>query len=227
MASSNLIINTVERTNLFYNKFCYKINIYDIPLLYRLKKCTTIVDYMKEIEDRYAEFESSKDRYPTGWYRSPEAPADIDTVRIEHLIQLIQKYNDKSQVMYRMEYKTLIAYTNELDIIEEFAKLTESMVTHITLNPEGVMFFKRTPPAKYRVYVTNNQMPSGFKEDFMEYIKRTPDVKISSAFHSYFVRQWTRLWDRYYIDYDDEKNLMMMMLMFPGMIGKKYKLEKK
>ena len=146
--------------------------------------------------------------------------------RIEQLIQLMQQYNDKSQVMYRKEHKTVIVYTSELTIIKKFAKLTPRNVTYISLSPE-VMFFKRTPPAKYRAYVTNNQMPAAFKEDFMAYLKRTSDVKISSAFHSYFTSRWTRLWDRYYIDYDDEKNLMMMMLMFPGLIGKKYKLEKK
>lgn len=227
MALSKLAINTIERTNLFYNKFCYKISIYDIPLLYRLKKYTTIIDYMEEIETRYSEWKTTKDKYPNGWYRNPEAPADIDILRIGQLIQLIQKYNDKSQVMYRMEYKTVTVYTNELAIIEEFAKLTNSMITNISLNPQGVMYFKRIPPAKYRAYVTNNQMPADFKEDFMAYLKRTSDVKISSAFHSYFTGRWTRLWDRYYIDYDDEKNLMMMMLMFPGLIGKKFKLEKK
>jgi len=195
-------------------------------MVYHLKKCTNIIEYLEEVDARYSEWESTKDRYPNGWYRNPISPADVDVPRIEQLIQLMQQYNDKSQVMYRKEHKTVTVYTNELTIIEKFAKLTPRNITYISLSPE-VMFFKRTPPAKYRAYVTNNQMPAAFKEDFMEYLKRTPDVKISSAFHSYFTRRWNRLWDRYYIDYDDEKNLMMMMLMFPNMIGKKYKLEKK
>jgi hypothetical protein len=89
------------------------------------------------------------------------------------------------------------------------------------------MLFKREPPAKYRAYTTNGKMPSDFKESFMDYITRTPDVRPSSSFMNYFGRRNTYLWDKYYIDYDDEKNLMMIMLMFPGMIGKKYKLEKK
>jgi hypothetical protein len=70
-------------------------------------------------------------------------------------------------------------------------------------------------------------MTPDFKESFVAYLERTPDVKPSSSLMSYFVGRNTWLWDRYYLDYDDEKNLMMMMLMFPGMIGKMYKLEKK
>ena len=226
MALSKLAIKTIDRPNLFYNKFCYKIDIHDIPMVHQLNKCTDIIEYLEEVDARYSEWESTKDRYPNGWYRNPISPADVDVPRIEQLIRLMQKYNDKSQVMYRKEYRTVIVYTNELTIIKKFTKLTPRNITHISLSPE-VMFFKRTPPAKYRAYVTNNQMPADFKENFMEYLKRTPDVKISSSFHGYFTRRWTRLWDRYYIDYDDEKNLMMMMLMFPNMIGKKYKLEKK
>ena len=226
MALSKLAIKTIDRPNLFYNKFSYKIDIHNIPMIHHLKKCTNIIDYLEEVDARYIEWESTKDRYPNGWYRNPISPADVDVPRIEQLIQLMQQYNDKSQVMYRKEHKTVIVYTSELTIIEKFAKLTPRNITYISLSPE-VMFFKRTPPAKYRAYVTNNQMPADFKENFMEYLKRTPDVKISSAFHSYFTRRWNRLWDRYYVDYDDEKNLMMMMLMFPNMIGKKFKLEKK
>lgn len=226
MALSKLAIKTIDRPNLFYNKFCYKIDIHDIPMVHQLNKCTDIIEYLEEVDARYSEWETTKDRYPNGWYRNPISTADVDVPRIEQLIRLMQKYNDKSQVMYRKEYRTVIVYANELTIIKKFAKLTPRNITYISLSPE-VMFFKRTPPAKYRAYVTNNQMPADFKENFMEYLKRTPDVKISSSFHSYFIRRWSRLWDRYYIDYDDEKNLMMMMLMFPNMIGKKYKLEKK
>ena len=226
MELSKLAIKTIDRPNLFYNKFCYKIDIHDIPMVHQLNKCADIIEYMEEIDARYIEWESTKDRYPNGWYRNPISPADVDVPRIEQLIHLMQQYNDKSQVMYRKEHKTIIVYTNELTIIKKFAKLTQRNITYISLSPE-VMFFKRPPPAKYRAYVTNNQMPADFKENFMAYLKRTPDVKISSAFHNYFVSRWNRLWDRYYIDYDDEKNLMMMTLMFPGLIGKKFKLEKK
>lgn len=228
MALSKLVINKLDRPNLFFNKFIYRINVTGVPNAHWVPKCPTILEYIDRINDRYADFEQSKERYPHGWYRPPPSSSEIDSARIKNLIELMQKYNDKTLVKYRNENSTVSVYTSDLDIAKEFANtLSIGLLTQVNVMPLGVMFFKRTPPAKYRAYVTNNQMPADFKENFVEYLKRTPDIKISSSFHSYLTSRWNRLWDRYYIDYDDEKNLMMMMLMFPNMIGKKFKLEKK
>ena len=117
---------------------------------------------------------------------------------------------------------------SDLALAKEFADtLSVGLLTQVNPMPTGVMLFKREPPAKYRAYATNNKMSSDFKESFVAYLERTPDVKPSSLFKNSFTRRYNYLWDKYYVDYDDEKNLMMMMLMFPGLIGKKYKLEKK
>ena len=228
MALSKLVIKKLDRTSLFFNKFAYRVIVHSVPSVGWVHKCANIQDYIDIIDDKYRVWEDTNQRYPSSWYRIPSKSEDLDLLKIESLINLIRTYTDKSVVYYRKEYQTLSVYTTNLDIAKIFAnKLSVGIITEVNLMPTGVMLFKREPPAKYRAYTTNNKMPSDFKENFMEYLKRTPDVKISSSFCNYFVSRWNRLWDRYYIEYDDEKNLMMMMLMFPGMIGKKYKLEKK
>jgi len=228
MALSKLVIKTVDRPNLFFNKFVYRINVTGVPSVHRINKCTNIQDYIDYIDKLYADWESSNQRYPNGWYRTPPSSSDIDLIRVENLIGLMQKYNDKSLITYRSENSTVSVYTSDLVLAKEFADtLSVGLLTQVNPMPTGVMLFKREPPAKYRAYATNNKMTPDFKESFVAYLERTPDVKPSSSFKNSFTRRYNYLWDKYYVDYDDEKNLMMMMLMFPGLIGKKYKLEKK
>jgi hypothetical protein len=228
MASSKLVIKSIDRTNLFFNKFAYRVNIHSVPSIDWVHKCTNIQDYIDHIDDKYRVWEETNQRYPSSWYRIPSKSEDLDLLKIESLINLIRTYTDKSVVYYRKEYQTLSVYTTNLDIAKIFAnKLSVGIITEVNTMPTGVMLFKREPPAKYRAYTTNNKMPDDFKEQFVAYLERTPDIRPSVSLKHYFVRRNTYLWDTYFVDYDDEKNLMMMMLMFPGMIGKKFKLEKK
>jgi hypothetical protein len=228
MALSKLVIKTLDRPNLFFNKFVYRINVTGVPSVHRINKCTNIQDYIDYIDKLYADWEQTKERYPHGWYRNPPSSSEIDLIRVENLIGLMQKHNDKSLVTYRSENNTVCVYTSDLALAKKFADtLSVGLLTQVNPMPTGVMLFKREPPAKYRAYTTNNKMPLDFKESFVAYLERTPDVKPSSLFKNSFTRRYNYLWDKYYVDYDDEKNLMMMMLMFPGLIGKKYKLEKK
>ena len=229
MALSKLVIKKLDRTSLFFNKFTYRINIHSVPSVNWVHKCANIQDYIDIIDDKYRVWEETNQKYPSSWYRIPTKSADLDLLRIENLIDLIHIYNDKSVVSYRKEYESLSVYTTDLKIAKVFAdKLSVGIITEVDPMPTGVMLFKRQPLKKYRAYVTNNKMPAEFKQEFLAYLEKTPDVKPSTAFAGYFSRaRQTYLWDKYFIDYDDEKNLMMMVLMFPGMIGKKYKLEKK
>jgi hypothetical protein len=229
MASSKLLIKKLDRTSLFFNKFAYRVIIHSVPSVSWVHKCANIQDYIDVIDDKYRVWEETNQRYPSSWYRIPTKSEDLDLIRIENLIDLMQTYNDKLVVSYRKEYESLSVYTTDLKIAKVFAdKLSIGIITEVDPMPTGVMLFKRQPLKKYRAYVTNNKMPNEFKQEFLAYLEKTPDVKPSAAFAGYFSRaRQTYLWDKYFVDYDDEKNLMMMMLMFPGMIGKKFKLEKK
>ena len=223
-----MVIKKLDRTSLFFNKFAYRVIVHSVPSVSWVHKCANIQDYIDIIDDKYNVWKATKDRYPTSWYRTPVKSSDLDLSRIENLINLMHTYNNKSVVHYRKEYESLTVYTSDLKIAKVFAdKLSVGIITEVDTMPTGVMLFKREPPAKYRAYTTNDKMPADFKENFVAYLERTPDIKPSASLKSCLVGRNTWLWDRYYLDYDDEKNLMMMMLMFPGMLGKKYKLEKK
>lgn len=232
MASSKLVIKKIDRTNLYYNKFCYRVVI-SAPSLYWVRNTKTIDDFIESVTNRYDEWEQSKQRYPHGWYRVPPSIAEIDLDLVFNVITLIQQNNDKSKATYRYEGDNLSAYTNDLDLAKSFAKLTDNIITHVNLMPMGVKYFKKDPPAKFRAYMTNNRVGSQLPDEMIEYFNRTPDIQPSGAFNQWLHRRnhynhshlW--LWHNYFIDYNDERNLMMLHLLFPEAVGKTYKLEKK
>ena len=163
----------------------------------------------------------------------PGAPLNLDLV--EYLINMRKnEYKKNKRLGMRHESNTIQLYTNDITVLETIAtKTTKAKFSKIIVSPAGTKYFKRTPPAQYRVYMTNNKVDMSFTTDFQEYLDRTPDLKPCDSFkHSLdrnirFRHQSVYLWSTHYIDYNDEHNLMMLHLMFPQAIGKAYKLEKK
>jgi hypothetical protein len=231
MASSKSTTKELDRTKLFFNKFCYR-TVITVPNSHWVQKVKTVDDYLEKIKELYDLWNTNKNRYHSSWYREPINPEDIDKARVEKIIKLVTSNKDKSLIKYRCEGDNLQVYTNDLKLVTEFAKFVENnLITKVNQCPDGIMYFKKDPPAKYRAYMTNNKMPIEFREEFLTYLTRTPDVKPSDAFYAYIHRSSRRyqtwLWDTYFVDYNNEQNLMMMHLMFPKAIGKSYKLEKK
>ena len=232
MASSKSTTKELDRTKLFFNKFCYR-TVVTVPSSYWVQKAKTVDDYLEDIKEKYLLWESTKNRYPGSWYREPVKPDEIDKDKIEKIINLVNANKDKSLVKYRCEGDNMQVYTNDLKLVTEFAKFAKNnLITKVNPCPDGIMYFKKEPPAKYRAYMTNNKAEANFKEEFLEYLGKNQDVQPSNAFYAYLHRgtrfaYQSYLWDKYFIDFNDERNLMMMTLLFPGAIGKKYKLEKK
>lgn len=232
MASSKSTVKSADRTTLYYGKFEYRV-VLKSPHMFYSWYCKTEDDFRKrinEILEEYKQHESEPNWF--NWRRPKPNVEDWEYALIGNLLSLVTKYKAKKDFTSRRENTSWCIYTSNPDIVKELLSYKpDAEVTHVNLMPAGVMTFKKEPPAAYRAYMSNSKMASGFKEDFLEYAKRTPDLRPSNAFYTYLHRSNNYyppyLWDKYYIDYDDEKNLMMMMLMFPGMIGKKFKLEKK
>ena len=233
MASSKLKAKTVERTALYYGKYEYRA-VVNSPNMFYTWSCKTIDQFKSRIQEITLEYEQNSDK-PNWltWRRPKPIIEDWEYELIENVLNLEQKYKIKQDFTLRREGNNCCIYTSNKKLLTEVLSFApDAKVDQVVLMPTGVLVFKREPPAKYRAYMSNRKMPLDFKEDFIEYMNRTPDIRPSNAFYTYLHRSsnghyppW--LWDKYYIDYDDEKNLMMMTLMFPGMIGKKFKLEKK
>ena len=230
MALSKLKIKKIDRDNLYFNKYLYRAFI-KAPNLYWVQYCKDIDEYIERLTAEKEEWqESKKDNY---WWTNRYTPDPIDYDLVTHLFKLRKRYLKDKTIGVRNEGNTVCIYTNELSIIKGIVKVKPNIVVNeAVIAPTGIKYFKKDPPAKYRAYMTNNKMPIEFKADMIAYLERTPDIRPNKSFESFLVPKrynqneaW--LWTNYFVNYDDERNLMMLMLMFPGAIGKTYKLEKK
>lgn len=228
MASSKLKAKSIARTSLYYGKYEYRLELHS-PHIYYTNYCKDITDFSVKIAE--IANEANSNHWPS-WRKKPNVqPWEYELIK--NVLNLSKKYKLKHDYTLRRENETCCVYTNNVKIVKEVMSFApDAKLAQVDLMPTGVMEFKRTPPAKYRAYMTNNKMPADFKDEFLAYLERTPDIVPSNSFYTYLHRSTkfayqTWLWDKYFVDYNDEKNLMMMTLMFPEAIGKKYKLVQK
>lgn len=233
MALSKLKAKSVERTGLYYGKFEYRLVVTSPHMFYSFY-CKDIDTYRDRIAEICAEYEANEHNNKwLNWRRPKPDVSEWEYELIENILNLAKTYTPSRDYTIRREGSNCNIYTSNTQLAQHvlsFYPVAE--VTKVELMPAGVLLFKREPPAKYRAYFTNNKVPPSFKEDFLEYLSRTPDIVPSMALETYLNRPSKffynhYLWDKYYVDYNDDKNLMMLMLMFPDAIGKRYKLEKK
>ena len=232
MESFKLKAKTVERSTLYYSKYEYRVELAS-PHMFYIWNCKTIADYKATIARICASYDENEGNLKWLSWRNPKPVVeDWEYNLIENILNLNTKYKPKTDFTTRRENTKYCIYTSNIALVNEvvaFSPLAD--VSQVKLMPAGTITFKREPPAKYRTYMTGDKMPSSFKEEMFAYLERTPDVKPSSAFTVYLMRRnaysYHYLQSTYFVDYNDDKNLMMMMLLFPGAIGKSFKLEKK
>jgi hypothetical protein len=232
MASSKLKIKPIDRDALYFNKYLYRAYI-KAPNLYWVQYCKDIDEYSQRITAEGEEWEIAKKNPNSYWYPHRYSPDPIDFDLVTHIIDLRIKYYRNKLIGMRHEGNTISVYTNDVKMLEGIVKVKPNVkLSQAIIAPKGIKYFKKEPPAKYRAYMSNNKMPADFKTDLIEYLERTPDICPSKSFEHFLSRRVNHnysvwLWSNYFVDYNDERNLMMMHLMFPGAIGKTYKLEKK
>lgn len=218
-ASFKSKVEVEDRTLLYYNNFKYKVVLKDnaISFVFRAKTIEQYVQYVKQqilLKDP--------------WSRKIRLE-DIDLSKMEGLIKFRANHYKDPKIQTRQYDSAFSVYTNDENIIKEICKFwSDPKIHEANLVPAGIKYFKKDPPAKFRVYLKSFYDRDGnIKEDLKEYLKRTPDLVISESLSMVLNYNFTYLSTSHFINYNDEKNLMMMYLMFPNIIGKRYKLEKK
>lgn len=231
MALSKSTIKRVVKTHLYFNKYRYKATVSTLGI-YWAKSAKTLADFATLVQNRYNEWDQHKDRYPYGWYREPEKLEKHDLKLIEEVIDLKNRLSG-NDVRFRNENDNFSIYTNDEKLIQTLGSNNNWKIEEVEASPNGVRYFQKDPPAKFRTYLTNNKVDPNFIAEMVDYLDRTSDMFASNAFYDWLKRSrrhtYNYCWlnSYHYVDYNDEKNLMMMHLMFPGAIGKTYKLEKK
>lgn len=211
-----------NRTQLYYNKFRYKLKITE-PNLYSAHHVVNMDEFrllLKEEVDNTANFP---------WSIRRSSP-DFDEKVISGFISFRIKYKKDDKVTFRKEHNTVSVYSSDLSILNQVYDFKpDATLFEAQVSPAGVKYFTREPPAKYRAYLRNKRVEDTFSDDMIMFLERNPDVKPSQAFKYSMLSTYKSRWahEGHFIDYNDESILTMLYLMFSGVIGKTYKLEKK
>jgi hypothetical protein len=206
--TASLKFKTEDRTILYYNKFKYKVSVQTLRVQERVQESIQLGNLISLPEIYTA--------------------SRTDREKISIFLDLYRENNK-----FRLEGDRITFFSNDLALIEQFqslansALITEAVVTH------GVKLFKNTPPAKFRSYLKTTRIESEFRSEFVKYLERTDGLRPNNPFlrclypQSSWGYKYIWIYDHYFIDYDDPSMLTYMHLMFPNVLGKTYKLEKK
>lgn len=219
----------IVREKLFLNQYKYRVKIrldalrFFYPYMINAHTLSNSIDYDK----RYLELMS---------------PAEIKTIK--NLILFKKNYSNILGTTIRKDYCCFTVFTNSSETVQEAVDSVEDSilglsnkasidVTEITdLIPEGIKYFKRTPNAKKRVYL-KEQYVSGreLADDLTDFFARSPNLKPSKSLMEDISEKskWQRTWiqTHHYFDCDADADISYFMLVFPELVKKIYKLEKK
>lgn len=170
-------------------------------------------------------------RHKYVWRGKKVELATIDFTLIEKIIEFKVAAKKDKDLIIRFEGDKMSMYTNDMDILEQMAKIQPTVeLTQIVLSPAGTKYFKSNPPAKYRVYLKARRIDESTRNSLLDFFKRdlgTPCGSLKGNIEAKNAWRWSWITNHNFIDYNEETTLTYMSLMFPGILGKTYKLEKK
>lgn len=227
----------VDRNSLYYNKFKYKARLRAKYLNY-MYYANTIDDYRKKIEKVKNErlyYLGNRPYHDMGVYNYYTSDMkNIDYAIIEKLIDFRNSCRSNKDIVIRLEYAAMDIYTNDISLLNKYYDISPNTIVFseaIGNFTDDVMFFSKEPKFKYRVYLKSKRMPDNFKHDFLKFVTTHPSVNPCNALVNHLTSN--SMWrhaiphDGLYLEYDDESTITLICLMFPGVAGKTYKLEKR
>lgn len=219
-----LNLKVEEREILYYSKYTYKAVCRVIGAYY-----TNNVKNIDQYKDKIDSLRSELRRYPM---YIPGGMEEIDYFNIDELIRYIVRFEKNDKGIMRREGNSITFFSNDLNFLKKAPSTASPLkIYQAVLLPTGVKYFKRDVPAPFRVHFKESRVNSEIKKDILDYIEKTDGVEASSALMVWLKRPvtWKESWcyKTYYINYTDSSQLMMMHILFPEVLGKNYKLEKK
>lgn len=220
----SLKLKVEQRERLYYNQYVYKA-VTNVPGAYYTDKAKTVDEY-RDIIDK---FRTEMLRYPI---YTPKNMTDIDYDNIELLINYNNDFKKNNKGTTRREGNSLVFYSNDLDLLKMAPSTSKPLkIYQADVLPDGVKYFKRKVPAPFRVHLKEARVNTELRQDIFDYINKSDGVEGSGALMIWLTRPsiWNQVWctKSFYINYTDSGQLTMMHILFPEVIGKNYKLEKK
>jgi len=215
MASLKLKLEYKDK--LYYKKYAYKAHMKIPGVYWFIKKTKTLDDYKTYLKSY---------RYATKYYKDAE---------LEAVISILQTINSNENLSVRIENSTLIIYGNDIDLLQNLAETVGVKVVYSKVEKieTGVIKFKNTPPAEYRIFFKGVTISVEEKEKLTQYIDSNDNIIPSSSTKSWLKREhyWLRnrqAWcsSTYNLNVNGEQNVTFLMLKYSDYLGKCFRLEK-
>lgn len=226
------------RDKLYYNKYNYRARFH-CPGLQLIWWCKS----ESEIRARV-----TQERYKRN------APYVEHMIKFYNFIKAnADKKNKKCTV--RVESDVAAIFSNDLNLLKTLESIgmpVDFTEVQVNLVPEGVKYYTKEPDHKYRLYLKSKRVPDGWANKLRDWINKyqgtstviTPSralkdwydmsdtITVRSGVRSSLSsthQNWKKMWSssHYYIDYNDESTLTLFMLVFDGMVYKRFQLLKK
>lgn len=212
-----------NKTTKYYGKFNHKLIIRYPNLRY--------THYYNNLTQTLVAYQHDVTFYATrnNPYYTLEPLTDEDIQNFKRVFRLKKRLKKLKGVSFRKEKDSLSLYSNDLEVLKSLARGFKNVsFFSAKVSPKGVKYFKRKPPAAFRMYAKPVQLSSPQEKlDLKEYLEDCA-AKPSYSFSSFLRGNENYLWlhSTFSIDFNDEQMITILGLKFPEVMGKIYKLRK-
>lgn len=215
-----------KKHQLYYNKYTYKAAVKTPGVSFLHKRVKSVTELKKRVDGIHSS--NARRYYP--WLN------EVDYDLIEKLLAYLKDFASRDLGTVRKDAGNLITfYSDDISELKKLADITDLVeFSQAMPSPDGIKYFAKDPPAKYRLYLSGNKFDISIKAEIVAYLAANIGVNASSALYSWlnsahYFRNSGHIWTytTHYIDCNDDKLITMIHLKFPGLLGKIYKLEKR
>ena len=154
---------------------------------------------------------------------------------IEKFLELKKEFKTSKKGTIRIEGDITAVFSNDLQFLHSLKTWMNNIDFTEVQKSEfaGVKQFVNEPAHKYRIYLKSKRIDNSLCKDLRDFFIRQPKLNPSKAFKAWFnltlANQWKSrfLSSSYFIEYDDESTLSYLALLYPDILGRRYKLEKR
>ena len=154
---------------------------------------------------------------------------------VEKFLELKQLFKKNKNGIIRIEGETTAIFSNDLNFLHSLNSWTlETDYTEVQKSAIiGTKFFVKEPLRKYRVYLKSRRVDQSLNKELNELFARQKSLIPSKALKLWTTNTVSSPWrsrflsSAYFIEYDDESTLSYLALMYPDILGRRYKLEKR
>jgi hypothetical protein len=214
----------ITRSNLFYNKYQYKITTFRSPGAYILRDRAatpkTYTAFLQKYKVLYGSIKNSK----LGRFTSSH---------VKKIVKFYKNHSDNSE-NHRLNFthNIITLFTNDLTIANEFLSIDPKSfeLTEIVGVIPEVMYFSRTPKHCYRLYLRASRIDEENREELKDFLKinESNGNVFPSNLLRFSIDKYRYLsGNSYYFDYENESIATMFRLLFPALTYKIFKLEKR